>query len=78
MSLKSNIQQFGLTGKNVAHYNLPASQQAALEKYIGLEGYPTYKLIDPKWQNSTRPLPATEPTRYGKNGNRAVAKVAVG
>lgn len=46
MSLKSNIQQFGLTGKNVARYNLPASQQAALEKYIGLEGYPTYKLID--------------------------------
>jgi thiol-disulfide isomerase/thioredoxin len=45
-SLKNNIKQFGLTGKNVVHYNLPASQQAALEKYIGLEGYPTYKLID--------------------------------
>lgn len=46
MSLKNNIQLFGLTGKNVVHYNLPASQQAALEKYIGLESYPTYKLID--------------------------------
>ena len=46
MSLKNNIQLFGLTGKNVVHYNLSASQQAALEKYIGLESYPTYKLID--------------------------------
>lgn len=37
MSLKSNIQQFGLTGKNVVHYNLPASQQAALENILVLK-----------------------------------------
>ena len=32
--------------KNVVHYNLPDEQQSAVEKYIGVNGYPTYKLID--------------------------------
>ena len=32
--------------KNVVHYNLPDEQQSAVENYIGVNGYPTYKLID--------------------------------
>ena len=28
------------------HYNLPEDQQAAVEHYVGIDGYPTYKLID--------------------------------
>ena len=33
-------------GDNVVHYNLPAEQQKAVENYIGVTGYPTYRLID--------------------------------
>lgn len=43
---KSVISEYNLTGKNCVHYNLPAEQQSAIEHYIGVNGYPTYKLID--------------------------------
>ena len=35
-----------MEGENVIHYNLPDPQQNAIEKFIGVKGYPTYKLID--------------------------------
>ena len=40
------IKEYNVTGANVAHYNLPAAQQSILEKYLGVQGYPTYRLID--------------------------------
>ena len=43
---KSVISEYNLTGQNCVHYNLPADQQSAIEHYIGVNGYPTYKLID--------------------------------
>jgi thiol-disulfide isomerase/thioredoxin len=45
-SWKNVIKHFNVTGPNVVHYNLPADQQKAVEDFIGVEGYPTYKLID--------------------------------
>ena len=43
---KNVIKEYNVTGANVAHYNLPDAQQKLLEKYVGVQGYPTYRLID--------------------------------
>ena len=43
---KSVISEYNLTGPNCVHYNLPEDQQSAIERYMGVNGYPTYKLID--------------------------------
>ena len=51
---KSVISEYNLTGPNCVHYNLPADQQNAIEQYIGVNGYPTYKLIDK--QGNIHPL----------------------
>ena len=32
--------------KNVVHYNLPADQQSAVEHFLQVHSWPTYKLID--------------------------------
>ncbi|MBR4644220.1 MAG: redoxin domain-containing protein [Bacteroidaceae bacterium] len=40
------IKEYNVTGDNVAHYNLPSEQQQAIERYIDIDGYPTFKLID--------------------------------
>lgn len=45
-SWKNVIKEYNLTGDNCVHYNLPEDQQAAIENYVGVNGYPTYKLID--------------------------------
>jgi len=45
-SWKNVIKEYNLTGPNCVHYNLPEDQQAAVEHYVGISGYPTYKLID--------------------------------
>ena len=45
-SWKNVIKEYHVEGYNVVHYNLPAEQQKAVENYIGVTGYPTYKLID--------------------------------
>ena len=45
-SWKNVIKEYNLTGPNCVHYNLPEDQQAAVEHYVGVSGYPTYKLID--------------------------------
>lgn len=44
---KTAIAQYHLTGENCVHYNLPDKQQSALERYIGINGYPTYKIVTP-------------------------------
>ena len=43
---KNVIKQYNLVGDNIVHYNLPSEQQSAIEKFIGVTGYPTYKIID--------------------------------
>ena len=43
---KNVIKEYNVTGDNVVHFNLPNEQQKAVEKYIHINGYPTYKLVD--------------------------------
>ena len=45
-SWKNVIAEYNLTEPNCVHYNLPADQQYAVEQYVGLTGYPTYRLFD--------------------------------
>ena len=45
-SWKNVIAEYDLTQSNCVHYNLPADQQHAVEQYVGLTGYPTYRLFD--------------------------------
>ena len=43
---KNAIKEYNVTGDNVVHYNLPADQQSAVEHFLGVTAFPTYKLID--------------------------------
>jgi thiol-disulfide isomerase/thioredoxin len=43
---KNVIKEYNLTGENCVHYNLPEDQQSAVENYLNIHSYPTYKLID--------------------------------
>ena len=43
---KNVIKEYNLTGENCVHYNLPEEQQSAVENYLNIHSYPTYKLID--------------------------------
>ena len=45
-SWKNVIKEYNLAGPNCVHYNLPADQQSAIEHYLNVNAYPTYKLID--------------------------------
>ena len=45
-SWKNVIAEYDLTAPNCVHYNLPDDQQHAVEQYVGLTGYPTYRLFD--------------------------------
>lgn len=45
-SWKNVIAEYNLTEPNCVHYNLPDDQQHAVEQYVGLTGYPTYRLFD--------------------------------
>lgn len=47
-SWKNIIAEYGLTGPDCVHYLLPSRQQEAVERYVELTGYPTYRLIDKK------------------------------
>ena len=40
------IKEYNVSGDNVAHYNLPPEQQAAIERHLNVTGFPTYKLFD--------------------------------
>ena len=40
------IKEYNLTGPNVAHYNLPSEQQAAIERHLDVHSWPTYKLFN--------------------------------
>ena len=43
---KNVIKEYNVIGDNVVHYNLPTEQQNAIEKFLNVQGFPTYKLID--------------------------------
>ena len=45
-SWKNVIKEYKLTGPNCVHYNLPEEQQAAIEQFLKVDSFPTYKLID--------------------------------
>ena len=40
------IKEYNVSGPNVAHYNLPNDQQSAIENYLNVHSWPTYKLFD--------------------------------
>ena len=40
------IKEYELTGHNCVHYNLPAKQQTLVEQFLGVQGYPTYRLLN--------------------------------
>ena len=45
-SWKSVIKEYEVLGDNVVHFNLPYGQQQAIEHFLNVTGFPTYKLID--------------------------------
>lgn len=42
------IKEYNVTGSNVVHFNLPPEQQQAIERYLEVSSFPTYKVIDPE------------------------------
>lgn len=40
------IKQYNVSGPNVAHYNLPKEQQKAIERSLGIHGFPSYRLVN--------------------------------
>lgn len=47
-SWKNLIKLNNLVGDNIAHYNLPAAQQSAIENYLNISSFPSYRLFDKK------------------------------
>ena len=45
-SWRNIIKEYDVLGDNVVHYNLPADQQSAIEHFLSVNAFPTYKLID--------------------------------
>lgn len=46
-SWKNIIKQYNLVGDNIFHYNLPKEQQDAIESYLKVNAFPSYRLIAP-------------------------------
>ena len=45
-SWKNVIKEYNVNGENVGHVNLPAEQQDAVERFLNVNQYPSYFLID--------------------------------
>ena len=43
---RNTIEEYQVKGKDCYHYNLPAEQQDAIEKYLKVNCYPSYRLFD--------------------------------
>ncbi len=43
---KNAIREYKLQGPNIIHYNLPAAQQSAIEHYLNVTGFPSFRLVD--------------------------------
>ncbi|MBR1800047.1 MAG: hypothetical protein IJ767_00920 [Bacteroidaceae bacterium] len=50
---RSTIAEYNLTGEHLVHYNLPAAQQSAVEKYLHVSHFPTYIIFDREGQRVT-------------------------
>ncbi|MCQ2258076.1 MAG: TlpA family protein disulfide reductase [Bacteroidaceae bacterium] len=42
------IKEYNVTGDNVTHFNLEIPQQSAIERYLQVTAFPTYKIVDPQ------------------------------
>ena len=40
------IEEYNVKGDNVFHYNLPAGQQAEIERALNINSFPSYRLVD--------------------------------
>lgn len=40
------LEEYGVDGENVVHYNLPEEKQRLLENYLGVKGYPHYRIVN--------------------------------
>ena len=49
-SWENVIKEYNVSGDNVAHYNLPREQQEAIEQYLNVHSFPTYKLFNREGQ----------------------------
>lgn len=49
-SWENVIKAYEVTGPNVVHYNLPADQQSAIEQYLDVHAFPTFKLVNREGQ----------------------------
>lgn len=45
-SWKNVIKDNHLTGSQIVHYRLPDNQQELLEQHLGIDSYPSYRLIN--------------------------------
>lgn len=73
---RSCIAEYDLLQPHSLHYNLPAEQQAALEKFLQVDGYPTYILFRP---DGTRATPPDEkPRPYNPSAVRVAVIEALG
>lgn len=45
---KETIEKYNIKGENIANHNLPAQQQEAIQKYLEVDRYPSYRLFDRK------------------------------
>jgi hypothetical protein len=45
-AMKSIIAEYGLSGDNIVHYNLPPAQQNAIENYLKVTAFPAYRLVN--------------------------------
>lgn len=43
---KETIRRYNLVGDNIVHYRLPADQQDAIENYLNVASFPSYRLFD--------------------------------
>lgn len=43
---KGVIKEYNLTGPDCVHYNLPDKQQTLVERFLEVDGYPTYRLMN--------------------------------
>ena len=44
--MKNIIAEYGLSGQNIVHYNLPPVQQNAIENYLKVTAFPAYRLVN--------------------------------
>ncbi|MDE7420348.1 MAG: TlpA family protein disulfide reductase [Muribaculaceae bacterium] len=44
-AIKVIVEEYGIVGENVVHYNFPVEQQKALERFLKVKAYPSYRLV---------------------------------